>query len=86
MIWVRVGNQLTMIFVLHYCIYLGFLFYIIAYVLVKKKFTWKYILTDETPCDPDPCENGGTCARNGFDFSCGCVGYYTGTTCTEGNL
>lgn len=36
-----------------------------------------------TPCDPNPCKNGGTCAIAGQGFACTCTGTgYGGSTCT----
>ncbi len=32
-----------------------------------------------TPCDPSPCENGGTC--DPFSFVCLCLVGFTGVTC-----
>jgi hypothetical protein len=33
-------------------------------------------------CSPNPCVNGGTCADGIDDFTCTCVGGYTGPTCS----
>jgi hypothetical protein len=38
-----------------------------------------------TPCDPNPCLNGGTCAVDGSSFTCTCdpTSGFTGPTCTD---
>ena len=37
------------------------------------------------PCNPDPCQNGGTCTVNGADFFCLCDLGFIGTRC-QGKL
>ena len=38
------------------------------------------------PCDSDPCENGGKCTDDGYDYQCECkVGFY-GAKCENGKL
>jgi len=37
------------------------------------------------PCDPDPCENNGTCQAVSGISTCVCPPEYTGPTC-EGKL
>lgn len=32
-------------------------------------------------CDPDPCQNGGTCANTQDGYTCACPAGYTGTHC-----
>jgi E3 ubiquitin-protein ligase HERC3 len=32
-------------------------------------------------CNPNPCENGGTCAAGGDTFTCECAAGYSGNTC-----
>ena len=34
-----------------------------------------------SPCDNQPCLNGGTCSPNGKTFACTCADGFTGTTC-----
>ena len=34
-----------------------------------------------TPCTPNPCLNGGTCAVNGASYTCTCPAGYTDTNC-----
>lgn len=34
-----------------------------------------------TPCDPNPCLNGGACADDGADFMCTCADGFEGDTC-----
>ena len=38
--------------------------------------------TNINECDPDPCENGGTCTDLVNAYSCECVSGYTETNCT----
>ncbi|XP_063951657.1 fibropellin-3-like [Lytechinus pictus] len=33
------------------------------------------------PCNPNPCQNGGSCKQNGNSFTCTCPSPYTGQTC-----
>ena len=33
------------------------------------------------PCDPNPCQNSGTCSVNNSTFSCSCDSSYTGQIC-----
>ena len=33
------------------------------------------------PCDPNPCENGGTCIANSTVAECTCLDGYTGANC-----
>ncbi|CAB0008571.1 unnamed protein product [Nesidiocoris tenuis] len=42
----------------------------------------------QDPCSPNPCQEGGTCRRQGFDFQCVCLPYREGKTCEaeRGNL
>ncbi|KAI6661894.1 Neurogenic locus Notch protein-like [Oopsacas minuta] len=35
------------------------------------------------PCSPDPCLNNGVCTNSGGDFSCECIGGFTGPTCAQ---
>ncbi len=44
-------------------------------------YTGDYCQVPPDPCDPNPCQNGGTCADNGGVAECTCVGNYTGTNC-----
>ena len=37
------------------------------------------------PCDPDPCQNNGTCEVVSGNATCICPPEYTGPTC-EGNI
>ncbi len=34
-----------------------------------------------TPCSPNPCQNGGTCFKNGYAFVCACQPVWTGSRC-----
>ena len=33
------------------------------------------------PCNPNPCQNSGTCTASGTDFYCSCISEYTGQIC-----
>ena len=33
------------------------------------------------PCDPNPCQNSGTCSKSGSSYSCSCSSKYTGDIC-----
>ena len=35
-----------------------------------------------SPCEPNPCLNGGTCAGDGASFTCTCAEGFEGPTCT----
>ncbi|XP_033729074.1 neurogenic locus notch homolog protein 2-like isoform X2 [Pecten maximus] len=35
------------------------------------------------PCDPDPCQNGGTCTYAGVVYTCTCPTGYGGTNCDQ---
>ncbi len=34
-----------------------------------------------TPCQPNPCQNGGTCVSQGATFYCQCPSMYIGRCC-----
>ena len=38
---------------------------------------------DTNDCNPDPCQNGGTCTDALNDYSCKCTPGYEGKNCTE---
>ena len=46
-------------------------------------FNVPYVL-DINDCDPNPCQNGGTCADGVNNYSCSCLGGYTGNNCSIG--
>ncbi|XP_060565868.1 secretory phospholipase A2 receptor-like isoform X2 [Ruditapes philippinarum] len=33
------------------------------------------------PCDPNPCQNGGTCTVDGTDYTCSCTSQFRGRDC-----
>lgn len=35
----------------------------------------------KSPCHPNPCMNGGTCAENGGGYDCACLTQYSGPNC-----
>ena len=37
-----------------------------------------FIISESSPCSPNPCLNGGFCVEDGIDFSCVCNGTATG--------
>uniref|UniRef100_A0A8C6U631 trypsin n=1 Tax=Neogobius melanostomus TaxID=47308 RepID=A0A8C6U631_9GOBI len=39
---------------------------------------------DYEVCEPNPCQNGGTCVRDGNDFDCTCSPGFTGRLCKVG--
>jgi hypothetical protein len=49
----------------------------------KKPFCYScdiYLLAP-TPCQPNPCLNGGTCIPQGTSFTCQCPSTFTGYCC-----
>ena len=36
-----------------------------------------------SPCDSEPCENGGECLRDGDSFNCKCLSGYKGERCQD---
>jgi len=34
-------------------------------------------------CDPNPCQNGGTCFDDGSNFSCRCPSFTSGPICSQ---
>lgn len=38
-------------------------------------------LVSETPCENEPCHNGGTCIQEGELFTCDCPLGYSGSKC-----
>ena len=41
------------------------------------------LFSASNPCYTKPCENGGTCHRDGERFTCACSNPFTGATCAE---
>ena len=37
-----------------------------------------FVVSENNPCSPNPCLNGGYCIEDGTDFSCVCNGTATG--------
>ena len=35
-------------------------------------------------CDPDPCQNGGSCESGALTYICKCTDGFKGTNCDEG--
>jgi len=44
-------------------------------------FTGKHCDRRQDPCSPNPCQAGGTCRRQGFDFQCVCPPLREGKLC-----
>ena len=38
-------------------------------------------LPDINECDPDPCDNGGTCYDGLYQYTCVCDDRFTGVNC-----
>ncbi len=36
-----------------------------------------------SPCDSEPCENGGECLKDGDSFNCKCLSGYKGKRCQD---
>ena len=47
-------------------------------------FTPTVVDVDVDDCDPNPCQNGGTCTDRVFFFMCECLDGFTGNTCQTG--
>ncbi|KYO41332.1 coagulation factor VII [Alligator mississippiensis] len=43
-----------------------------------------HIYTDSNQCDPNPCQNGGTCFDEAQDYVCFCPKNYEGKNCEKG--
>lgn len=43
---------------------------------------FSFPLTERSPCQPDTCENGGTCFETESGFKCLCRAGYSGKTCS----
>ncbi|XP_071842403.1 uncharacterized protein [Apostichopus japonicus] len=47
--------------------------------------SFTFELTAGNPCNPNPCQNGGSCNfLGGGAFFCSCINSFTGTTCEQG--
>ena len=44
------------------------------------------VLSSESPCKDDPCDNGGTCCVTDDGFACECPDGFVGPTCEIGIL
>lgn len=54
-----------------------------------KKFIfldWIIHTAPSSPCDTNPCKNGGTCNANGQSYTCQCSTGYDGENCENGKL
>ena len=43
-----------------------------------------FIFIVNLECDPQPCQNGGTCVEREIGYHCSCPLGYTGKQCEEG--
>ena len=42
---------------------------------------------DNSPCEPNPCKNGGICKNAGIgEYTCECKNGYTGRDCQQGSI
>merc|ERR1712100_722237 len=39
------------------------------------------VLDTSNYCNPNPCQNGGTCDNGSHSYTCNCVDGYSGTNC-----
>jgi hypothetical protein len=53
--------------------------------LQKYRFEKYYILASVNLCDPNPCQNNGTCDSFGGNVNCTCPAHYSGDLC-EGTV
>ena len=44
------------------------------------------LFQDINDCQPNPCENGGTCTDGVNNYTCSCVAGYSGYNCSIGRL
>lgn len=49
--------------------------------LSLERFIFEISSLAATPCQPNPCQNGGTCTPQGNTFSCQCPSTHTGRCC-----
>lgn len=57
--------------------------------MVEKKclavfLIYFFLISVPRECDPNPCQNGGTCVEVGDTYECTCLQGYTGTNCDTG--
>ena len=53
------------------------------------KFNFDSVISihpDIDECDPNPCQNGGTCNDGINSYKCECVSGFNGTNCENGNF
>ena len=55
------------------------------HIICDRNVTVLILFNSVSPCDPDPCSNGGTCIDLNLrtEFFCNCQPGFTGTTCGE---
>ena len=45
-----------------------------------------HVLFSALPCQPNPCQNGGTCVEKGSGYQCNCKPDWTGDKCQTREL
>ena len=55
-------------------------------VIVAISIFHDYSMPFYLACDPNPCNNGGTCANTDGTAECTCAGGFTGDRCDTGKL
>ena len=56
-----------------------------SYHVIKKFLKTLTFSLDIDDCDPNHCENGGTCQDRINAYLCSCAPGYTGNNCEKGN-
>ena len=53
------------------------------YILIPSEL-FASLPLELSACNPNPCENDGTCKEDGETFKCTCTSAFEGTTCQSG--
>ncbi|VDI40497.1 Hypothetical predicted protein, partial [Mytilus galloprovincialis] len=54
-----------------------------ATIVFISLFLYFQLKVSETPCDDEPCRNGGTCIEVGESFNCDCPIGFNGSKCED---